>query len=81
MSKTLVVVESPAKARTIGRFLGNEIQVQASMGHVRDLPQHSLGVDIDHDFEPQYELTANGKKGCFKLADGCKDAVVTVASI
>ena len=62
MSKTLVVVESPAKARTIGRFLGNEIQVQASMGHVRDLPQHSLGVDIEHDFEPQYELTTNGKK-------------------
>ena len=62
MSKTLVVVESPAKARTIGRFLGSGIQVQASMGHVRDLPQHSLGVDIEHDFEPQYELTANGKK-------------------
>ncbi|MBO4344973.1 MAG: type I DNA topoisomerase [Victivallales bacterium] len=62
MDKVLVVVESPAKARTIGRFLGNDIQVQASMGHVRDLPQHSLGVDIEHDFEPQYELTANGKK-------------------
>ena len=62
MSKTLVVVESPAKARTIGRFLGGNIQVQASMGHVRDLPQHSLGVDMEHDFEPEYELTQNGKK-------------------
>ena len=74
MSKTLVVVESPAKARTIGRFLGNEIQVQASMGHVRDLPQHSLGVDIDHDFEPQYELTANGKKVVKSLRQAASSA-------
>lgn len=62
MSKTLVVVESPAKARTISRFLGNDVQVQASMGHVRDLPEHSIGVDLDHGFQPEYELTANGKK-------------------
>ncbi|MBP5638513.1 MAG: type I DNA topoisomerase, partial [Victivallales bacterium] len=62
MSKTLVVVESPAKARTIGRFLGGNVQVQASMGHVRDLPQHSLGIDMEHDFKPEYELTQNGKK-------------------
>ena len=74
MSKTLVVVESPAKARTIGRFLGNEIQVQASMGHVRDLPQHSLGVDIDKDFEPQYELTTNGKKVVKSLRQAASQA-------
>lgn len=62
MSKTLVVVESPAKARTIGRFLGGDIQVQASMGHVRDLPEDRMGVDLEHDFRPDYELTSNGKK-------------------
>ena len=62
MSKILVVVESPAKARTIGRILGGDVQVQASMGHVRDLPQHTLGVDLDNDFTPQYEMTSNGKK-------------------
>jgi DNA topoisomerase-1 len=62
MAVKLVVVESPAKARTIGRFLGSDVQVQASMGHVRDLPQGSLGVDIKQDFKPDYELTANGKR-------------------
>ena len=62
MSKTLVVVESPAKARTIGRFLGASTNVLASMGHVRDLPQHELGVHIHDDFRPEYELTTNGKK-------------------
>lgn len=63
MSKTLIIVESPAKARTIGRFLGsNDILVQASMGHIRDLPERSLGIDIGNDFRPEYELTANGKK-------------------
>lgn len=62
MADKLVVVESPAKARTIGRFLGAKVQVQASMGHVRDLPQGTLGVDIAKDFKPDYELTQNGKR-------------------
>ena len=62
MSKTLVVVESPAKARTIGRFLGSAVDVLASMGHVRDLPLRELGVHINDDFRPDYELTLNGKK-------------------
>ena len=52
--KSLVVVESPAKARTIARILGDEYIMKASQGHVRDLPQKKLGVDIDRDFEPQY---------------------------
>ncbi len=52
--KNLVVVESPAKARTIARILGDEYIMKASQGHVRDLPQKKLGVDIEHDFEPQY---------------------------
>ena len=62
MSKRLVIVESPTKARTISRFLGAGVQVMASQGHIRDLPQKELGVDIDHDFRPTYELTLNGRK-------------------
>lgn len=59
MSK-LVIVESPAKARTIGKYLGNEYEVAASVGHVRDLPKKELGVDVDHGFEPKY-VTIRGK--------------------
>jgi DNA topoisomerase-1 len=59
MSK-LVVVESPAKARTIGKYLGEEYDVAASVGHVRDLPTKELGVDVDHGFEPKY-VTIRGK--------------------
>ena len=62
MGKTLVVVESPAKARTIERFLSGGQKVLASMGHVRDLPESTLGVQIDDTFTPQYRLTQNGKR-------------------
>ena len=55
MSKQLVIVESPAKARTIGRILPSEYIIKASMGHIRDLPENSFGVDIEHNFAPQYE--------------------------
>ena len=55
MAKTnLVIVESPAKAKTIGKYLGPDYQVKACMGHLRDLPKSTLGVDIEHDFEPNY---------------------------
>src|SRR5690242_16614749 len=50
--KNLVIVESPAKARTVGRILGSDYDVRASIGHVRDLPKSTLGVDVDHDFAP-----------------------------
>ncbi|MBM3940934.1 MAG: type I DNA topoisomerase, partial [SAR202 cluster bacterium] len=60
--RRLVVVESPAKAATISRFLGRGYTVKASMGHVRDLPQGKLGVDIEHEFEPQYAVMAEKKK-------------------
>ncbi|MBN2452124.1 MAG: type I DNA topoisomerase [Lentisphaeria bacterium] len=62
MGTSLVIVESPAKARTIGRYLGREVNVLASMGHVRDLPESSLGVDVAGGFQPVYVLTANGKR-------------------
>jgi DNA topoisomerase-1 len=60
MAQNLVIVESPAKARTIKKFLGRNYKVEASMGHVRDLPKSQLGVDIDNDFEPKY-ITIRGK--------------------
>ncbi|MBI1812489.1 type I DNA topoisomerase [Candidatus Peregrinibacteria bacterium] len=56
MSTHLVIVESPAKAKTIKRFLGKDYLVEASMGHVRDLPSSTLAVDTEHDFEPEYEV-------------------------
>ena len=52
--KTLVIVESPSKAKTIGKYLGAKYKVVASVGHVRDLPKSKMGIDIDNDFEPQY---------------------------
>ena len=60
MNKYLVIVESPAKAKTIAKFLGKDYAVIASGGHVRDLPKSSLGVDTEHDFEPHY-ITIRGK--------------------
>lgn len=54
MSKTLVIVESPAKAKSISKFLGSRYTVKASMGHLRDLPKSQLGVDLENDFEPKY---------------------------
>lgn len=60
MSKKLVVVESPAKAKTIKKFLGSNYKIEASMGHLRDLPKSQLGVDLENDFEPKY-ITIRGK--------------------
>lgn len=58
--KYLVIVESPAKATTIGKFLGSNYKIEASMGHIRDLPKSQLSIDIEHDFEPKY-ITIRGK--------------------
>ncbi|QPC46333.1 type I DNA topoisomerase [Mangrovibacillus cuniculi] len=60
MSDYLVIVESPAKAKTIERYLGKKYKVKASMGHVRDLPKSQMGVDVEHDYEPKY-ITIRGK--------------------
>ena len=60
MAKYLVIVESPAKVKTIKKFLGNNYEVLASNGHVRDLPKSQLGVDVEHDYEPKY-ITIRGK--------------------
>ena len=60
MAKNLVIVESPAKVKTIKKFLGSTYEVDASNGHVRDLPKSSLGIDVEHDYEPKY-ITIRGK--------------------
>ena len=60
MAKYLVIVESPAKVKTIKKFLGNNYEVAASNGHVRDLPKSTLGIDVEHDYEPKY-ITIRGK--------------------
>src|ERR687889_473276 len=62
MAKNLVVVESPAKAKTIGKYLGPDYRVMASIGHIKDLPSKGLGVDVNNDFEPTYEVIPDTKK-------------------
>src|SRR5436309_12999597 len=74
MAKALVVVESPAKAKTINKYLGREYKVIASMGHIRDLPKSKLGVDVDNDFTEQYESILSRKKVIKELKDAAKDA-------
>ena len=58
----LVIVESPAKAKTINKYLGKGFSVAATMGHVKDLPKSSLSVDVEHDYEPLYEVMSGKKK-------------------
>ena len=62
MKKTLVIVESPTKAKTISRFLGKDFDVQASFGHVRDLPKSKMGIDVEKNFEPTYIVPVKAKK-------------------
>ena len=74
MAKSLVIVESPAKAKTINKYLGRDYKVLASMGHVRDLPKSKLGVDVDEGFAPVYEPLATRKKVIAELKSAAKDA-------
>src|SRR5687767_3465106 len=62
MAKNLVIVESPAKAKTINKYLGKDYLVKASIGHIKDLPSKGLGVDVDNNFEPTYELIPDSRK-------------------
>jgi DNA topoisomerase I len=74
MAKTLVIVESPAKAKTINKFLGRNYVVRASMGHVRDLPKSKLGVDVEHGFVPDYVVIPKKKKVLTDLKTEAKKA-------
>ncbi|MDP7646449.1 MAG: toprim domain-containing protein, partial [Candidatus Peribacteraceae bacterium] len=74
----LVIVESPTKAKTIGRFLGKDYIVKSSYGHLRDLPKSKLGVDIEHNFEPEYAVPKDSKKLVTELKNDLKksDSVI-----
>src|SRR5438876_7857012 len=74
MGKKLVIVESPAKAKTINKYLGNDFTVKASMGHIRDLPEKGLGVDIENKFEPTYEVTKTKAKVVSELKAAANSA-------
>ena len=76
VSKNLVIVESPAKARTIERYLGDDYRVLASYGHVRDLPENpgkgKFGVDVDHGFLPEYVINEDRRKQVNDIAKAAK---------
>ena len=72
MSKSLVIVESPAKAKTINKYLGSDYSVKASLGHVRDLPKKGLGVDLKNAFEPTYEIIPGKEKVIRELKAAAK---------
>ncbi len=74
MAKNLVIVESPAKAKTIKKFLGKDFTVESSYGHIADLPSKELGVDVDGDFKPKYEVSKDKKAVVKKLKDLAKAA-------
>ena len=74
MAKNIVIVESPAKAKTLEKFLGKDFKVLASYGHVRDLPRKGLGVDREHDYQPSYELLAGKEKTINDLKRAVKSA-------
>ena len=71
-SKSLVIVESPAKAKTINKYLGSDFDVKASMGHIRDLPSKGLNVDIENDFKPTYEIVAGRNRTVISLRAAAK---------
>ena len=74
MYKSLVIVESPTKARTIGKFLGSEYHVVSSMGHIVDLPKSKLGIDIENDFSPTYVIIPSKRKTLNQLRKLVKDS-------
>jgi DNA topoisomerase-1 len=74
MAKNLVIVESPAKAKTIEKFLGKDYKVTSSFGHIADLPSKELGVDVDNDFKPKYVVNADKKDVVRKLTKMAKDS-------
>ena len=80
MSKNLVIVESPAKAKTIEKYLGKDFIVKSSLGHIRDLPKKGLNIDIAHNFTPTYEISSDKKKVVSELRKAAKGVDVWLAS-
>ena len=79
-SKNLVIVESPAKAKTIQKYLGSDFEVESSFGHIRDLPKKNDAIDIANNFEPNYIITPEKKKVVAKLKSAAKGKTVWLAS-
>src|SRR6185295_16426096 len=73
MPKALVIVESPAKAKTINKYLGKQYIVKASLGHIKDLPKKDLAVDVENGFEPRYEVIEGKKKLIQELKQSAKN--------
>jgi len=73
MAKSLVIVESPTKAKTIGKYLGKQFIVKATIGHIKDLPKKDLAVDVEKDFQPHYEIIEGKKKLITELKQAAKD--------
>src|SRR5262249_28748016 len=73
MAKNLVIVESPAKAKTLGKYLGRDYQVKASVGHVMDLPKSKLGVDVERDFAPEYHVIQGKAKVLEEIKKAAQD--------
>jgi DNA topoisomerase-1 len=80
MSKNLVIVESPAKAKTIEKFLGKDYVVKSSFGHIRDLPKKGLNIDLENNFAPKYEVSADKKKVVSELKKAAQGSEVWLAS-
>ena len=80
MANNLVIVESPAKARTIAKFLGSDFDVESSFGHIRDLPKKGLNIDIENNFTPKYEISSDKKKIVSSLKKSAKNKEVWLAS-
>src|SRR5579862_274839 len=80
MPKNLVIVESPAKAKTIAKFLGKDYEVKSSFGHIRDLPKKGLNIDVENNFAPSYEVSADKKKVVSELKKAAKSSEVWLAS-
>ena len=76
--RTLIIVESRAKARTLGNFLSQDYTVKASVGHIRDLPPHEMGVDVDNDFRPKYVIVEGKQKVVAGLKKAAKLAYTVV---
>ena len=74
MSKSLVIVESPSKAKTINKYLGKDFKVIASVGHIKDLPKKGLGVDVENNFEPTYEVMPGKEKVVRDIKEAAKEA-------
>lgn len=80
MGKALVIVESPAKIKTLKKFLGNNFIFESSIGHIRDLPERGFGIDIENDFEPTYQILPDKKEVIKKLQDAAKKADIVYLS-